>query len=92
MAFALPPLHVSSVLPELVLLVTASVVVIVGICLPRARAELLGALSLLGMAAGLLALVCLWGEPVCGFGGMVVKDGFGPLPPAAINEELAKLQ
>ena len=76
MAFALPPLHVSSVLPELVLLVTASAVVIVGICLPRARAELLGALSLAGMAAGLLALVCLWGEPVRGFGGMVVKDGF----------------
>jgi NADH-quinone oxidoreductase subunit N len=71
-----PSLDLLAILPIILLSVTAMVVLIVGLFVPREQGGTLGAIGLVGVGASVVSLVALWGQGREAFGGAVVADGF----------------
>jgi NADH-quinone oxidoreductase subunit N len=65
-----------AILPIVIVSVTAMVVLIVGLFIPREQGGALGAIGLAGVGAAVIATVALWGQNRAAFGGSVVADGF----------------
>jgi NADH-quinone oxidoreductase subunit N len=65
-----------AILPELVVVVTAVVVLLLELVVSPGRRRWLAAVSVAGLLAALVANLALWGQNREAFGGMVVGDSF----------------
>ena len=71
-----PPFDVLAILPIIVISVTAMVVLIVGLFVPREQGGTLGAIGLTGVGVATIAAVSLWGQDRTAFSGAIAADGF----------------
>ncbi len=74
--FSPPPIDLLAILPLVIVSATAMVVLIVGLFVPREQGGALGAISLVGVGAAIVAIVSLWGQNRSAFSGAVVADSF----------------
>jgi NADH-quinone oxidoreductase subunit N len=71
-----PPLDLLAILPIIVVSITAMVVLIVGLFIPREQGGALGAIGLIGVGVATVSAVSLWGQSRAAFSGVMVADGF----------------
>jgi NADH-quinone oxidoreductase subunit N len=64
------------VLPLVIVSITAMVVLIVGLFVPREQSGALGAIGLVGIGAAIVATVALWGQNRTAFDGTIAADNF----------------
>ncbi len=76
MDFSIPQIDFAAIAPALTVMITATVLLLVGLIFHKARRELLAVLSIVGLIVALLQLGSLWGSRLTGFGGMVSDDNF----------------
>ena len=71
-----PPLDLMGILPIVIVSITAMVVLVVGLFIPREQGGALGAIGLIGVGGGIVSEVALWGQNRPAFSGEIVADGF----------------
>ncbi|MEN6520952.1 MAG: NADH-quinone oxidoreductase subunit N [Armatimonadota bacterium] len=67
------------VIPEIILIVTAAVVLMLDAFTKRTSDKASPWIALIGCFAGLVAVGLMWGRHLSGFGGMVIADNFSEL-------------
>jgi NADH-quinone oxidoreductase subunit N len=75
--FVVPALNLKAILPQLLLALTALTVLLVDVFAGKESKTSLGALSLVGVAAALIALFMTRGSFESAYAGMLMADGFG---------------
>ncbi|MCK5680018.1 NADH-quinone oxidoreductase subunit N [bacterium] len=75
--FVVPALNLKAILPQLILALTAMTVLLVDVFAKEKGKTSLGALSLAGVAAALIALILTRGSHESAYAGMLMADGFG---------------
>ena len=75
--FVVPALNLKAILPQLILALTALTVLLVDVFAKGKGKTSLGALSLAGVIAALIALVLSRGSHESAYSGMLMADGFG---------------
>jgi NADH-quinone oxidoreductase subunit N len=73
---AIPILDFSLIVPEIIVVITALVILMVAVFARGQSAVLLIVLTLAGLAAAIIALVAGWAGEATGFSGMVVDDQY----------------
>ena len=71
-----PPLDLLAILPIVIVSITAMVVLIIGLFIPREQGGVLGAIGLIGVGFAIVGAVALWGQTRAAFNGTIVADGF----------------
>jgi len=74
MEIVIPPVSLKIIAPQLIVALSAIVVLVVDLALPRDRKSALAYLSLLGLALSFMASVLLWGQEGLAFADMAVLD------------------
>jgi len=74
MEIVIPPVDLKIIAPQLIVALSAIVVLVVDLALPRDRKSALAYLSLLGLALSFVASVLLWGQEGLAFADMAVLD------------------
>jgi NADH-quinone oxidoreductase subunit N len=74
MEIVMPTVNLKVIAPQLIVALSAIVVLVVDLALPRDRKSALAYLSLLGLALSFVASVLLWGQEGLGFADMAVLD------------------
>ncbi|MBN2810227.1 MAG: NADH-quinone oxidoreductase subunit N [Deltaproteobacteria bacterium] len=75
--FVVPALNLKAILPQVLLAITALTVLLVDVFAGKEGKTSLGALSLVGVAAALIALLLTRGSFESAYAGMLMADGFG---------------
>ncbi|MFH2011446.1 MAG: NADH-quinone oxidoreductase subunit N [Pseudomonadota bacterium] len=76
MDLVIPKIDVVSLGPELILSITAMLVLLVGAFLPKGKKDPAAYLSILGILFAFLSAICLWGNPRYAFNNMILVDNF----------------
>ncbi|MFQ5813412.1 MAG: NADH-quinone oxidoreductase subunit N, partial [Anaerolineae bacterium] len=76
MEIVIPAVNLRVIAPQLIVALSAMVVLVVDLALPRDRKSALAYLSLLGLALSFVASVLLWGQESLAFADMAVLDAF----------------
>jgi NADH-quinone oxidoreductase subunit N len=71
-----PTIDILAILPLVIVSVTAMIVLLVGLFVPREQGGALGAIALVGVGAAIVATVALWGQNHATFDGTIVADNF----------------
>jgi NADH-quinone oxidoreductase subunit N len=74
MEIVIPPVSLKIIAPQLIVALSAIVVLVVDLVLPRDRKSALAYLSLLGLALSFVASILLWGQEGLAFADMAVLD------------------
>lgn len=74
MEIVIPPVSLKIIAPQLIVALSAIVVLVVDLALPRDRKSVLAYLSLLGLALSFVASILLWGQEGLAFADMAVLD------------------
>src|SRR5712691_5581352 len=74
--FQPPPVDLLAILPLAIVSVTAMVVLILGLFVPRDQGGVLGAIGLVGIGAAVVATAALWGQSRSAFSGSIAADNF----------------
>ena len=76
MDLAIPKIDILSLGPELILSITAMLILLVSACLQKKEKDPAAYLSLLGIAFAFISCICLWGKSKYAFSGMILVDNF----------------
>jgi len=76
MQFTIPPVNLITLLPQIIVIVTGILVLLVDLWTPAQQKRFLAQISLAGLALAFLACVGLWGRNETGFAGMIRLDNF----------------
>ncbi len=76
MTLNIPSFHLNSIGPELILTVTAIVILLLDALSPRGRKAYFPQLSLLGLAAAAVQTYLIWGSKGTDFARMIYVDNF----------------
>ena len=74
MEIVIPPVSLKIIAPQLIVALSAIVVLVIDLILPRDRKSALAYLSLLGLALSFVASILLWGQEGLAFADMAVLD------------------
>ncbi len=76
MDFTPPSIQISSIFPQIALVVTASILLLAPLFTSRIKREILAVVAIAGLAAALWAVIFLWDRNLTGFNGTVLVDNF----------------
>ncbi|MHC4149321.1 MAG: NADH-quinone oxidoreductase subunit N [Planctomycetota bacterium] len=76
MDFTPPSIQMSSIFPQIALVVTASVLLLMPLFTSRIKREILAVVAIAGLAVALWAVIVLWDRNLTGFNGTVLVDNF----------------
>ncbi|MCX5847393.1 MAG: NADH-quinone oxidoreductase subunit N [Deltaproteobacteria bacterium] len=76
MNIIIPAINWASIAPELVIFITALVVLLVGAFFPRVSSGFIAGISLLGVALSFLVTASLWGSSELAFANMLALDNY----------------
>ncbi len=74
--FVIPALNIKAIMPQIILCLTALIVLLVGVFSGREKNSQLGYLSLMGVALALVSVLLFSGERESAYSGMLLVDGF----------------
>jgi len=76
MSISIPSINIGAILPEIILTVTAFVIIFVELFTPKKWSVSIPIICFVGLLVGFYALARLWGETVFAFGESVTSDNF----------------
>ncbi|GBD94832.1 NADH-quinone oxidoreductase subunit N [bacterium BMS3Abin05] len=76
MDLIIPQINFSAIAPALTVMITAVVVLLIGLFFQKVQRELLAIVGIIGLIVSLGELGRMWGKDITGFGGMVGNDNF----------------
>lgn len=74
MDLIIPQINFAAIAPALTVIITATVILLLGLFLPRIQRELLAIVGIIGLIVALKELGGMWGRHLTGFGGTVGND------------------
>jgi NADH-quinone oxidoreductase subunit N len=76
MSIPVPAINISAILPEIVLVTTAFIIILVDLFLPKKWGLSIPIICFVGLLVGFYSLATLWGDTLFGFGDTVISDNF----------------